>query len=172
MANRTYTLSEKVNQLLQYKTQKQAAAILGVSDRTIRRWKSGRVTKPARHSAPAVKRLSKRATYYRGVSRKHGAPQSLAVAPPVAEVAVKNAPMSTHADVKKLKTDSIVDYVSAATKQGEWVRFLVSVPKSAEYPKGVLSTHWFNFRGASDAVVQREVEKVGHIKKVISTKPK
>jgi len=172
MAKRTYTLAEKVNQLLQYKTQKQAAAMLGVSDRTIRRWKTGRITKPAKQSAPAVKRLAKRATYYRGVSRKRGAPKSLPVAPPVTEVPVKGAPISTHADVKKLKTDSIIDYVKAVTKENKWVRFLVSVPKSPEYPKGVLSTHWFNFKGANPAIVQREIEKLGHIKKVVATKPK
>ena len=170
MANRVYTLQDKINQLLQYKTQKEAAAILGISDRTVRRWKTGTTKHPVK--VASVKTLTHRATYYRSVSRKHGAPKSLPVAPPVVEVPVQGAPLSTHADVKKLDTDSIINYVGAVTGQDKWVRFLIAVPKSPSYPKGVMTTHWFNFKGAPPGVMQREINKLGNIKKVIATTPK
>ncbi len=172
MANPTYTLQQKINQLLQYKTQKQAAVILGISDRTIRRWKSGRVTQPAKKSGRAVKRLSKQSSYYRSESVKHGAPKSLAIAPPIIKVPVKDAPMSTHADVRKLDNDSIVNYIKAVTDQGDWVRFLIAVPKSPNYPKGIMTTHWYNFKNAPQGIVERELNKLSSIKKIIATNPK
>lgn len=135
--NPSYSLKEKARQILQFKTQKQAAKELGVSDRTIRRWLSGEVKKPKPQNQSKINRVSRNA---RRRAYRQGAPRGAPVAPPTRMIGRKrDQPMS---DTRKLLRDQIVDYLEAASKVYRDVRFIIRIPKTPDYPEGYMTTQW------------------------------
>lgn len=74
-----YTSREQIVTLLQRHTQKQAAKILGVSERTIRRWKNENVIPKAKNR----KKLNKTVTRERKKRYRQGAPRMSIVPVPV-----------------------------------------------------------------------------------------
>ena len=80
---RKLTTQDRILTLLQTRTQKQAAAKLGVSERTVRRWKNEGVQPTPPHRKTLIEKDQRVRAYYKSVARREGfdAP-SLPVQPP------------------------------------------------------------------------------------------
>jgi transposase len=160
MAKRRYTLRDKLVTLSQAYTQKQIAKQLGVSDRTIRRWKNEGV-KPA-VALPEIRgslynlqasfeRERKRLTkMLREDRRKHpGAPKLdkvLRILPPGhrrklreykagRETGKKRDSEWINYDTAKLDFDEIFQLVQALRDEGRIVQLIYHIPKGARYPR-------------------------------------
>ena len=66
------TTQDRILTLLQTRTQKQAAAKLGVSDRTVRRWKNEGVQPTLPHRQTLIKKDQRVRAYYKSVARRDG----------------------------------------------------------------------------------------------------
>ena len=127
-----YSVQNKINQILQFKTQKEAAKELGVSERTIRRWKSGETKLP---TDPNFKQLTRQAQKARSKAYRQGAPRRVSVAPPV-----KTIERQQLVDTRKLTRDDQLEVIRALARAGMNMRFLIRVPRSPDYPSGIAST--------------------------------
>ncbi len=158
-----FSLQEKTRQILQYRTQKEAAQILGVSDRTIRRWLKGDTKEP---SAPHKKVLDIKSRHARRRSYRHGSPKNIPVPPPIKRVGTQD-----HALTKKLTASDKKAYIFAQAAQAKWARFLVQVPKQPGYEHGIKSTGWANLGGMTGGAINKqldEIAKQGEIIEIIT----
>ncbi len=147
-----YSVQNKVRQILQFKTQKEAAKLLGVSDRTIRRWLSGETKEPKTLN---YKQLSGQAKNARRKAYRQGAPRRISVPPPI-----KKERDQDIANVTKLLKDQQTEYIQAQARQGKNMRFLLRVPKSAEYPHGILATKWQSTGTMTSRQTSRMIKRV------------
>lgn len=163
---RRFSLQDKVLQVLQTKTQQQAAAELGISARTIRRWLKGDVKQPSRAH---IQQLNKRAGYARQKAYRSGAPKNIPVPPKIDHVGRQD-----FADVKKMRVGDVNDYIYAEASKMRAVRFLVRVPKSKDYPNGVASTEWADLSGMTGGAINNTLKRArqqGEIVGVYSVDP-
>lgn len=127
-----YSVQNKARQILQFKTQKEAAKALGVSDRTIRRWLSGETKQP---NDPNFKQLTRQSQKARQKAYRQGAPRRVSVPPPVTTFQGRPA-----ADTRKLTRDNQSEVIRAMAREGRNMRLIVRIPKSPDYPQGIAST--------------------------------
>ncbi len=158
-----FTLQEKTRQILQYRTQKEAAKILGVTDRTIRRWLKGDTKEPSKSHKKVLDIKSRHA---RRRSYRHGSPKNIPVPPPIKRVGTQD-----HALAKKLTPNDKEAYIFAQASQAKWARFLVQVPKTPGYEHGIKSTGWANLGAMTGGDIKKqiaEVQKQGNIIEIIT----
>jgi DNA-binding XRE family transcriptional regulator len=162
-----FTLKQKARQTLQYRTQKQAAKILGVSDRTIRRWLSGETKTPLKLNQ---KHLNTKSRDARRRSYRHGSPKEVPVPPPIKRIGTQN-----YAKTTRLIPSDIRAYVHAQARTGVWMRFVVKVPKSPDYLAGYMSLDWNNLEYLTPPGIDRAIDRAlqhGEIVQAISGYPK
>lgn len=158
-----YSIQNKARQILQFKTQKEAAKALGVSDRTIRRWLSGETKQP---KGPNFKQLTRQSQNARQKAYRKGSPRRISVPPPIERVKGQDV-----ANARKLTRDDQTEYIQAQARAGKNMRFLLRVPKQPGYERGILSTTWqgtagMESRGVAGAV--RRARQTGEIIEIIS----
>ncbi len=158
--NVKYSLQDKTLQILQNRTQKQAAKVLGVSTRTIRRWKAGHVKKPIPQNKIV---LNKRFTNDRRIEIRKGAPKKVKVIPPVRKYAD-----GIVADIKRQREKDIIDFIKNVSDEKTIIRILVKEKKSIDYPSGISSTGWFDFNKNTDKQIGRRLNRIGEPLKIIT----
>lgn len=159
----TYTVQDKVLTVLQRHTQAEAARLMGVSPRTIRRWKNENVQPCESYS----KRLTHEAARERRTIERYGSAPSQNFEPPKLRVPVpaarqtrrdpsdksgkKKIPSDTIIfDVRKLRPADIAALVTHYRKRKGSFRVILRLPpnkiskKFGAYPKGQrnVSTQW------------------------------
>lgn len=162
-----FTLKQKARQILQYRTQKQAAKILGVSDRTIRRWLSGETKAPLKLNQQHLNTKSQNA---RRRSYRHGSPKDIPVPPPIKKIGTQDS-----AKTSRLISSDLTAYVYAQARVGKWIRFIIKVPRTPDYPAGYKSTGWYNLEYLSPTGIDRAINRAlrdGPIVQAISGHPK
>ncbi len=157
--NVKYSLQDKTLQVLQNRTQKQAAKVLGVSTRTIRRWKAGHVKKPIPKNKTV---LNKRFTNDRRIAIRKGAPKQVKIIPPI-----KKRKKDYVANFRKQKYVNMADYISKISDGKTIVRFLIKEEKSVDYPEGKMTTGWKNYYRLSPPQILRKINRVGDILRVV-----
>lgn len=155
-----YSIQNKARQILQFKTQKEAAKELGVSDRTIRRWLSGETKQPKDDNYKTLTRQSQKA---RQKAYRQGAPRRVSVAPPV--ITFQGRPA---ADTRKLTRDDQGEVIRALAREGRNMRLIVRVPKSPDYPKGIASTPMTATGRMTSRGVNRFISRALQMGKIIS----
>lgn len=158
-----YSVQNKTRQILQFKTQKEAAKKLGVSDRTIRRWLSGETKQPKDKN---FKQLTRQSQNARQRAYRKGSPRRISVPPPI-----KREREQDIADVKKLLKDQQTEYIQAQARAGKNMRFLLRVPRSPEYKQGIAATKFQATAGMNSRQLARVIKRarqIGEITEVIT----
>ncbi len=155
-----YSVQNKINQILQFKTQKEAAKLLGISDRQVRRYKSGETKQP---TAKNFKQLTRQSQKARQKAYRQGAPRRVSVPPPVTTYRGLSA-----ADTRKLTRDDQSEVIRALVREGKDMRFIVRVPKTPDYPRGIVSTPMTATSRMAPRTVNRFINRVLQTGKIIS----
>lgn len=149
---------ERVMSILQFHTQKEAAVIVGVSERTIRRWKNEGVKPTLQH----FDSLKLESIKIRQKARRQGAP-NVAIPPRV----IKRKD-SLYLQVSKEKQKEQFNILKALRQQQGLVRFVIKVPKGGsspggrEYGKvGYFSSPWYDLTARTDSDLFEVLESFG-----------
>lgn len=75
---------------------------------------------------------------------------------------------SFFADVRKQHLQRLIKYLKDKTAEGKIVRFIIDVKKSPRYPRGLMSTGWYNLSGYSDERLTQFLGRFGRIREIVT----